>query len=276
MHIIRGIAVAFSTYSKIPMPQFVWKEEDMRYSMCFFPWIGAVIGAILWGWFRLSALLGISTLAFILISAALPLIITGGFHVDGFMDTMDALHSYQPRERKLEILKDSHIGAFSVIKLAEFGLIYVAALSQIVDYRALEVFCCGFFLSRCLSGLSVVSFRSAKTDGMLYHFASTAHERGVKGALYAQTLLCVLFMLWLSLLAGILAVAAAFAVFGYYRWRSYREFGGITGDTAGYFLTLCEVAEASSILFFLIYTYISVDLKKSRYWCKKDDELGYT
>ena len=87
MHIIRGIAVAFSTYSKIPMPQFVWKEEDMRYSMCFFPWIGAVIGAILWGWFRLSALLGISTLAFILISAALPLIITGGFHVDGFMDT---------------------------------------------------------------------------------------------------------------------------------------------------------------------------------------------
>ena len=40
MHIIRGIAVAFSTYSKIPMPQFVWKEEDMRYSMCFFPWIG--------------------------------------------------------------------------------------------------------------------------------------------------------------------------------------------------------------------------------------------
>lgn len=70
-----------------------------------FPWIGAVIGAILWGWFRLSALLGISTLAFILISAALPLIITGGFHVDGFMDTMDALHSYQPRERKLEILR---------------------------------------------------------------------------------------------------------------------------------------------------------------------------
>ena len=226
MHIIRGIAVAFSTYSKIPMPQFVWKEEDMRYSMCFFPWIGAVIGAILWGWFRLSALLGISTLAFILISAALPLIITGGFHVDGFMDTMDALHSYQPRERKLEILKDSHIGAFSVIKLAEFGLIYVAALSQIVDYRALEVFCCGFFLSRCLSGLSVVSFRSAKTDGMLYHFA------------------CVLVMLGLSLLAGILAVAAAFAVFGYYRWRSYREFGGITGDTAGYFLTLCEGAMA--------------------------------
>ena len=168
------------------------------------------------------------------------------------MDTMDALHSYQPRERKLEILKDSHIGAFSVIKLAEFGLIYVAALSQIVDYRALEVFCCGFFLSRCLSGLSVVSFRSAKTDGMLYHFASTAHERGVKGALYVQTIACAGLMLWISVPCGLFALAAAFATYGYYRWRSYREFGGITGDTAGYFLTLCEgamaVAAAVSVL----------------------------
>lgn len=88
----------------------------------------------------------------------------------------------------------------------------------------------------------LLPFRKNGWDAL--SFASTAHERGVKGALYAQTLLCVLFMLWLSLLAGILAVAAAFAVFGYYRWRSYREFGGITGDTAGYFLTLCEGAMA--------------------------------
>ena len=222
MHIIRGIAVAFSTYSKIPMPQFVWKEEDMRYSMCFFPWIGAVIGAILWGWFRLSALLGISTLAFILISAALPLIITGGFHVDGFMDTMDALHSYQPRERKLEILKDSHIGAFSVIKLAEFGLIYVAALSQIVDYRALEVFCCGFFLSRCLSGLSVVSFRSGAwgkrgtlcTDVVVctvyaLAFASGGNSGGGGG-------ICSVRLLSLAQLQGI--------------WRNHRRYGGIFSD----------------------------------------------
>lgn len=244
MHIIKGIAVAFSTYSKIPMPQFVWKEEDTRYSMCFFPWIGAVIAALLLGWFQLCIRLGIHTLASALVAAAIPLFVTGGFHVDGFMDTMDALHSYQPREKKLEILKDSHIGAFSVIKLAEFGLVYVAAVSQIGDMRAFAVFCCGFFLSRCLSGLGVVSFRSAKSDGMLYHFASTAHKRGVKGALYMQTLLCALLMFFLSPLAAGLVLAAAAVSFGYYRWRSYREFGGITGDTAGFFLTLCEGAMA--------------------------------
>ena len=252
MLVFETIAVAFAMFSAIPVPQPVWNDRNMRYALCAFPLVGVVLGLLWWCW---GALCGVLDLPELLQAAGfclLPPIVTGGIHLDGYADTSDALASHADPVRKQEILKDSHIGAFSVIKLAEFGLIYVAALSQIVDYRALKVFCCGFFLSRCLSGLSVVSFRSAKTDGMLYHFASTAHERGVKGALYAQTLLCVLFMLWLSLLAGILAVAAAFAVFGYYRWRSYREFGGITGDTAGYFLTLCEgamaVAAAVSVL----------------------------
>ena len=98
-------------YSKIPMPQFEWKEEDMRYMLCFFPWIGAVIGICLWLWAVLCEKAGIGMLAFTTIGSVIPILITGGFHVDGFMDTMDAFHSYQPREKKLEILKDSHIGA---------------------------------------------------------------------------------------------------------------------------------------------------------------------
>ena len=217
MHIIRGIAVAFSTYSKIPMPQFVWKEEDMRYSMCFFPWIGAVIGAILWGWFRLSALLGISTLAFILISAALPLIITGGFHVDGFMDTMDAMHSYLPREEKLRILKDSHIGAFSVICLLGYYLTYLGWISELRSERAVLCFCLGFLLSRILSGLSIVYLPGAKKEGLLYAFSSTAHKKTVRLVLFLLLGVCVLGMVLVSPLAGSLTVAGNLAVFGWYR-----------------------------------------------------------
>ena len=224
MHIIKAMIIAFSTYSKIPMPQFEWKEEDMRYSMCFFPWVGAVIGALVFAWYRIAQKLG--------------------FHVDGYMDTMDAFHSYQPRERKLEILKDAHIGAFSVIMLAVFGLIYMGAFGQIEGAENLGVFCCGFFLSRCLSGLGVVSLRSAKSDGLLYHFASTAHERWVKGALYLQIILCAILMLWLQAKTAIFVLVAAGLTYLYYWWRSYRELNGITGDTAGYFLTLCEGAMA--------------------------------
>lgn len=244
MHIIKAMIIAFSTYSKIPMPQFEWKEEDMRYSMCFFPWVGAVIGALVFAWYRIAQKLGFHEWTYVCIATAIPLLVTGGFHVDGYMDTMDAFHSYQPRERKLEILKDAHIGAFSVIMLAVFGLIYMGAFGQIEGAGNLGVFCCGFFLSRCLSGLGVVSLRSAKSDGLLYHFASTAHEKWVKGVLYLQIILCVILMIWIQIKTAFFVLVAAGLTYLYYRWRSYRELNGITGDTAGYFLTLCEGAMA--------------------------------
>ena len=92
-----------------------------------------------------------------LYGGGIPILITGGFHVDGFLDTCDALHSYQPRERKLEILKDSHIGAFAVIMLALYGLIFLGGFSEITECRTLVVAGAGSFLSRVLSGVAVVS-----------------------------------------------------------------------------------------------------------------------
>ena len=85
-----------------------------------------------------------------------------------------------------------------------------------------------------------MNFPSAKQEGTLYLFADKAHKRVVKSALYGQGILCVLFMLWISFVAGGIAVAAALLSFAYYYRRSKKEFGGITGDTAGYFVTLCE------------------------------------
>ncbi len=240
MRVLKSMVIAFSIYSKIPVPQFEWKEEDMKYMVCFFPWIGAVIGICLYLWHIFCKAWEVGGLCYTLIGAAIPLLITGGFHVDGFMDTMDAFHSYQPKERKLEILKDSHIGAFSVIMLVLYGMIYLGAFSEIKDTRFLGIVCCGFFLSRCLSGIGIVSFQTAKKDGMLVTFADSAQKKTVKVSLYLQTVLCVAFMLMQSVFAGILVAAAAFGAFGYYYWRTKKEIGGITGDTAGYFVVICE------------------------------------
>ena len=189
MRIIKSFFISFSIYSKIPVPQFAWKEEDMRYTLCFFPWIGAVIGALELLWFWLCGWLGIGTLCYTAVGTAIPLVISGGFHVDGFVDTMDAFHSYQNRERKLEILKDSHIGAFAVIMLMLYYLIYAGAFSEIRQWKSMGVLAAGFFASRCLSGIGVVSFPSAKSDGLLYLFASSAHEWIVKISLYVQLVL---------------------------------------------------------------------------------------
>ena len=50
MRLIKSVIVSFSMYSKIPMPQFAWEEQDMKYMLCFFPWVGGVIGIFLWLW----------------------------------------------------------------------------------------------------------------------------------------------------------------------------------------------------------------------------------
>ncbi len=241
MHIVKGIVIAFSIYSKIPVPQFPWEEEDMKYMLCFFPWIGAVIGGCVYLWNLVCFHISAEDLFRVFITAAIPLVITGGFHVDGFMDTMDALHSYSPKERKLEILKDSHIGAFAVIMLAVYGLVYLGAFSEVESNVMLKIVCSSFFLSRCLCGISAVSFPLAKKDGTLYLFADSSQKRIVKGSLYLQSAACIGFMLFWSPSAGLIVAAAAMIALIYYFCRSKKEFGGITGDTAGYFVLICEV-----------------------------------
>ena len=115
MSIINSFFIALSMYSRIPVPRVDWEKENMRYAMCFFPMIGVVIGAVMYlaGWLLDKTSVGglFRGVVFTLI----PIMITGGIHMDGFMDTMDALGSWGDREKKLEILKDSHAGAFAIL-----------------------------------------------------------------------------------------------------------------------------------------------------------------
>lgn len=242
MNLIKSFFIAFSIYSKIPVPQFEWKEEDMKYMLCFFPWIGVVIGGVIFLWNVLCRNYGIGGMCYTLVGAAIPLLVSGGIHVDGFMDTMDAFHSYQPREKKLEILKDSHIGAFAVIMLVTYGLLYLGAFSEIRQENLLRIVCAGFFLSRCLSGIGVVSFPSAKKEGSLYFFATSSEKNIVTRLLYLQCAACIVFMVIQSFFAGSIVTAIAFLSYVYYYYRCKKELGGITGDTAGYFVLICELS----------------------------------
>ena len=85
----------------------------------------------------------------------------------------------------------------------------------------------------------MVSFPPAKKNGMLYYFATSSQKAIVKWSLYLQSIACICFMLWQSLYAGII-VAAGLLAFAYYYYRTKKELGGITGDTAGYFVLICE------------------------------------
>lgn len=240
MRWIKACMIAFSMYSRIPMPRFEWKESDMKYALCFFPAVGGVIGICLFLWQRICLAFRIGQAAYILVGTAIPLLITGGFHADGFMDTEDALCSLQSRERKLEILKDSHIGTGSVIRFFIYYLIYLAAFSEVRGERAVLIIGIGFVLSRVLSGIGMLTFRHARKDGMLRRFSDSTEKKTVLPVLLLELVMCMAGMLALSPCIGIFSLTGAAVCFMYYRYRSEKEFGGITGDTAGYFLLLCE------------------------------------
>lgn len=247
MKLLKACIIAFAMYSKIPMPKTEWKEENMKYAMCFFPWVGAVTGACFYLWGRFSEKLSLGNTLQAAVLTVIPLLLTGGIHFDGLLDTADALSSYQPRERRLEILKDSHVGAFAILTGCLYVLLYFGCSSELLLEAAsagkgIAVAAAGFFFSRCLSGFAVTSFPCAKGSGLLAAFANGADKKRAGMVLLAEGVLAAAFLLWLSIPLGSAAVTAAMLTFWWYHHMSLEKFGGITGDLAGCFLQVCELA----------------------------------
>ena len=99
MSLIHSFFSAFLMYTRIPMPQVEWREENRRYSLCFFPLCGAVIGGLLLLWRWLCTRLGAGELLFASVGVALPVLVTGGIHMDGYLDTCDAMSSWREKAR---------------------------------------------------------------------------------------------------------------------------------------------------------------------------------
>ena len=235
MILLQTIAVAFAMFSAVPVPQFEWNEKNMRYAMCAFPLVGLLCGA-LW---CLCGALPLPAMAKAAGFCLLPVWVTGGIHLDGYADTCDARSSYGDREKKLNILKDPHCGAFAVIRLCSYFVAYFA-LCCCLTYtpRVGLLWTLALVLERALSGLAVASFPLAKNTGLAHTFATAADRQTVRNVLLALT---VCLSLALLVLGGGALVLAALVLFGRYRVVSDREFGGITGDLAGWFLQTAEL-----------------------------------
>lgn len=240
---MRALCVAFSMYSKLPMPQVEWDKKSLSWALVWFPIVGLVEGLLLWGWLTLCGVLSFSGVFRAVGCVVLPALYTGGIHLDGFCDTCDALGSHQPREKKLEILKDSHTGAFAVLCL---GLYLLAIFGCWFEVRwegnSLYCLCLAPVLSRALSGVAAASWRNARGSGLLAAFTEPMEGKKARILLILMAIATSAGMLALDLVTGLGMVIGAIAAFLYYFWGSYRQFGGITGDLAGFFLQICECA----------------------------------
>ena len=247
MILLETLLVALSTYSALPMPQFTWNEKNMRYAICCFPMVGLLCGGGLWLWHWLCLRLGAEGILFAAGAAALPIGITGGIHMDGFMDTVDALSSHRPRERKLEILKDPSCGAFAVLYcgvylLLQFGLFHTLWTEGRIAL-CLPVFVC----SRALSGLCAVTMPNARKAGMLYAFTENAQQKKAAAVLLLTAMVGSGALPWLDLFGGGAALIFGLLALAYYRRMAQKQFGGVTGDTSGFFLQVCELSMMAGI-----------------------------
>ena len=241
MWLLNAMIIAIAMYSKIPMPRVDWNEKNMRYAMCFFPLVGVIIGVceIVAG-SLITVWKGEATFFYAVVLTLIPVFITGGIHLDGFADTMDAKSSYGDREKKLEILKDPHTGAFAIIRLCCYFLLCVGIFSEMRTERLFAA-ALVFVFSRSLSGISVVTFQAAKNSGLLRTFQDGAQKRNVRIVLIFWLFATVVGFYLTAGLCGVAAAVVGLAVFFYYYQFSRKQFGGITGDLAGYFLQLCEL-----------------------------------
>ena len=240
-HLWKSLILAFANYTRIPMPTTTVNDGDNAYMLLFFPWVGALIGAVEYGWLTLCDLRQISAICRVCVAAALPLLVTGGFHMDGFLDTSDALHSWRPLEEKRRILKDPHIGAFAVISAISLILLYSGLLSEISTGFQRLLFAVSFIWSRLASSLLAMYEKPMEENGSLAIIVRQQNKTIVTaGLLLIAALLTVAALCqdpWSA--AGQIAVLAGFSI--YYHKKMNRTFAGTSGDTAGWFVCMAEL-----------------------------------
>lgn len=245
MHFFKSLAVTFSLYSIFPMPQFRWEKESMRWVFPCLPLVGAAIGGVMWLWMHLAKMLGSGRALTAAIALLLSIALTGGIHMDGFCDTCDALGSHRSREEKLKILKDPHIGAFGVIGCVLYLLVFFAAWCEWVPKLHDNVLIIILpIVSRSWVALAAVTRKNARGSGLLAD-VTQAGDRRVNQTLTGIWLAAGLIFLSIWSVSGRWAAAVSGLVTLYFYRMSRREFGGMTGDLAGWYL---QMLEASMVL----------------------------
>ncbi len=228
-------AVQFLT--RIPVPMSIQPDTGIaRYSLFFFPFVGWLLGAVLFSCWWLFINYGMcSPLLIAAVIVTLEAILTGAFHLDGLADTCDGFFSTHTQpDKKLEIMKDSRTGVMGVTALVLALMLKVLLLSEKATPFAAAVL---FIYPVIGRWAQVFLFR-----------VSPYVRKGGTGGLFSQganTPVLVLSGLWL--IPCLLSVTTALSLLGVilflfcFRWYSHAQIGGITGDTLGAATVLSEL-----------------------------------
>ena len=229
-----AFAMCQSMFCAIVFPIHCWNEKARDKILLFLPLVGLEIG-FLWAfagylaaWFALP-----KTITAVLMTA-LPFVLTGYIHLDGFMDVTDAIGSCRDLSRRREILKDPHVGSFAVIGCVLLMLFQFGCFLSVNSGVGILLFLPA--VSRCCSALAISVLKPMSTS-----------QYACQEKIFSRTIILTAMLLCFT--------AAGFTLFGIFGFvllvcilvcacsimKAYRNLDGMNGDISGYAITMGEL-----------------------------------
>ena len=231
-----AFAMCQSMFCAIPFPGNIWNEQARDKMLLFLPVVGLEIGAIWAGLAWLCNVLNLPVLVKGLILSVYPYLVTGFIHLDGYMDVTDAVKSYRSLERRREILKDSHVGAFAVIGIVLLLLAQFAFMASAKENAEVRILVFVPAVSRCCSALAVTALKPMTTSQYAEQMKPKSH------------IVVLLSMTALFMIAGFLffgrygfVLLGCLVGYGVALRKAYKSLEGMNGDISGYALSIAEL-----------------------------------
>jgi adenosylcobinamide-GDP ribazoletransferase len=179
--------------------------------------------------------------------ALVPFFATGFLHLDGYMDTSDAVLSRRPLEDKLRILKDPRTGAFGVIMLAVLFVLQFASVFAVIEKGGnLALLIIIPIISRCCSALSILCLKPIAQSGYANMFrqnTAVAHKIFIIFIAGSSATLSFFFMG----IYGLIVIISAIAGFTGAMVYAYKDLKGVSGDLAGFAIVISELCALAAM-----------------------------
>lgn len=231
---MRSLQIAFGLLTTLPIKlPGNWSAGDSGRAAVWFPLVGLIVGALTWlAWSGAMAVF--PSLVAGLLTLIVWVTLTGGLHLDGLADCCDGLLVSAPAERRLEIMKDPHVGAFGVIGLILVLFLKAAALGSITSSSSFVILLAASLSRWCI--LPAGLFPPARPSGMGADFVSGFHRSFILWAGLIPLVLAV-FLGLRGVSAALAGTGAAVLLLIFARSR----IGGVTGDIFGMVVEIVEV-----------------------------------
>jgi adenosylcobinamide-GDP ribazoletransferase len=250
MQQLRLFFIALQFFTRLPIPRWVgfdpaWLHHASRY----FPAVGLVVAAIAGAVYTAAALVLPPMLA-VLLSTAAGIYATGAFHEDGFADACDGLGGGHTRERALEIMKDSRIGAYGAIGIGLMLATKVAALAHLPMLAALGALLAAHPLSRLMACSLIWRMEYARAEGKAKPLAQEMRtgEFLIAALTAALPAIAGVALGWLTPTALGAGLAGMLLATLWLARKFEQRLGGYTGDCLGAVQQLTEAVFYLAVL----------------------------